>query len=44
VVLSREEVAAVLNRLRGPVWLMGSLMYGAGLRLLEVSFRQACMN
>jgi integron integrase len=35
VVLSREEVAAVLRRLRGPVWLMASLMYGAGLRLLE---------
>ena len=35
VVLSRQEVAALLSRLRGPVWLMGSLMYGAGLRLLE---------
>jgi integron integrase len=35
VVLSREEVAAVLRRLRGPVRLMASLMYGAGLRLLE---------
>jgi len=35
VVLSREEVAAVLRRLRGPVRIMASLMYGAGLRLLE---------
>src|SRR5439155_7804854 len=35
VVLSRAEVAALLGRLRGPVWLMESLMYGGGLRLLE---------
>jgi integron integrase len=35
VVLSRAEVSAVLSRLRGPVWLMASLLYGAGLRLLE---------
>ncbi len=35
VVLSRTEVAAVLSRLRGPVWLMASLLYGSGLRLLE---------
>jgi integron integrase len=35
VVLSRQEVAAVLSRLRGPVWLMASLLYGSGLRLLE---------
>jgi site-specific recombinase XerD len=35
VVLSREEVASLLSRLHGPVWLMASLMYGAGLRLLE---------
>jgi site-specific recombinase XerD len=31
VVLSRTEVAALLGRLRGPVWLMASLMYGGGL-------------
>lgn len=37
VVLSRDEVASLLSRLRGPVWLMASLMYGAGLRLLEVA-------
>jgi integron integrase len=35
VVLSREEVSALLTRLHGPTWLMASLMYGAGLRLLE---------
>ena len=35
VVLSREEVAALLSRLHGVVWLMAALMYGAGLRLLE---------
>lgn len=35
VVLSRDEVSLLLSRLRGPVWLMASLMYGAGLRLLE---------
>ena len=35
VVLSREEVTALLSRLHGPVWLMASLMDGAGLRLME---------
>jgi site-specific recombinase XerD len=35
VVLSRPEVSALLSRLRGPTWLMASLLYGAGLRLLE---------
>ena len=35
VVLSRDEVAVLLSRLDGTVWLMASLMYGAGLRLLE---------
>lgn len=35
VVLSRSEVSAVLARLHGPVWIMASLMYGAGLRLQE---------
>jgi integron integrase len=35
VVLSHEEVSLLLAQLRGPVWLMASLMYGAGLRLLE---------
>ncbi len=35
MVLSRGEVSALLTQLRGPVWLMASLMYGSGLRLLE---------
>jgi integrase len=35
VVLTREEVIAVLQRLRGRDWLMASLMYGAGLRVME---------
>ena len=35
VVLTRQEVDAVLVRLRGSHWLMASLMYGAGLRLME---------
>jgi integron integrase len=35
VVLSREEVSTVLRHLHGSPWLMMSLMYGAGLRLLE---------
>jgi integron integrase len=35
LVLSRAEVQAVLARLKGVPWLMASLMYGSGLRLLE---------
>jgi len=35
VVLSRDEVSSLLSHLRGPVWLMASLLYGAGLRVLE---------
>lgn len=35
VVLSRGEVASLLSQLQGSVWLSASLMYGAGLRLLE---------
>jgi integron integrase len=35
VVLSRREVAAVLAQLEGTCHLMASLMYGAGLRLME---------
>ena len=35
VVLSREEVRAVVEQLDGLPWLMASLLYGAGLRLLE---------
>jgi len=35
VVMTREEVKAVLRCLDGNKWLMASLMYGAGLRLME---------
>ncbi len=35
VVMTREEVKAVLSHLSGDKWLMASLMYGAGLRLME---------
>jgi integron integrase len=35
LVLSRQEVAAILARLRGTSLLMASLLYGSGLRLLE---------
>ncbi len=35
VVLSPEEVRRILRHLRGVSWLMASLLYGAGLRLLE---------
>ena len=35
VVLTREEVDLVLSLLEGEVWLVCSLLYGAGLRLFE---------
>jgi integron integrase len=35
VVLSRAEVRAILDRLRGPPALVAALLYGSGLRLLE---------
>jgi len=35
VVLTRDEVRAVLRRLEGPSWLVAALLYGSGLRLLE---------
>jgi integron integrase len=35
VVLTLEEVRAVLARLSGTHWLIASLLYGAGLRLME---------
>lgn len=49
LVLSRGEVTEILRQMRGVPWLMASLMYGAGLRLLEcarlrvkdVDFRRA---
>jgi integron integrase len=35
VVLTRREVGLVLSHLRGTYWLIASLLYGSGLRLLE---------
>ena len=35
VVLTAEEVAAVLGQLRGSTWLVAALLYGSGLRLME---------
>jgi integron integrase len=35
VVLTRHEVGQVLTQMRGRDWLMASLMYGTGLRLME---------
>lgn len=35
VVLTRAEVAALLGELAGTPWLMASLLYGSGLRLME---------
>lgn len=35
VVLTRDEVKALLRQLDGPAWLMATLLYGAGLRLME---------
>lgn len=35
IVLTREEAKAVMNRLHGQIWIIGCLMYGAGLRLNE---------
>jgi integron integrase len=34
-VLSREEVTRLLAMLDGPCWLLGSLLYGTGMRLME---------
>ena len=35
VVLTQDEVAKVLRQLSGVPWIMGTLLYGAGRRLLE---------
>lgn len=35
VVLTQAEVAAVLRQLSGTPWMMATLLYGAGLRLME---------
>ena len=51
VVFTRDEVRAVLANLEGARWLMASLLYGSGLRLMEclrlrikdVDFGQDCI-
>ena len=35
VVLTVDEARAVLGQLEGTKWLMGGLLYGAGLRIME---------
>ena len=35
VVLTRDEVRALLGQLHGATWLIASLLYGSGLRLIE---------
>ncbi len=35
VVLTRSEVRAILSHLSGTTWLMASLLYGTGMRLME---------
>jgi integron integrase len=35
VVLTKDEVHAVLTRLDGTMWLIASLLYGSGLRVME---------
>jgi len=35
VVLTRQEVKSILSMLKGPEWLMATLLYGAGLRLMK---------
>ena len=35
VVLSIEEVGSILTHLKGTMWIIGALLYGAGLRLQE---------
>jgi integron integrase len=35
VVFSRQEVKAILNQLNGAYWIMTTLLYGSGLRLME---------
>ncbi len=35
VVFTKEEVKKILNNLRGTEWLIGNILYGSGLRLIE---------
>ena len=38
VVLTRTEVQSVLSRLDGTVWLIASLLYGSGMRIMHRSY------
>lgn len=40
IVLSRLEVDRLLGALNGPAWIMGTLLYGSGLRRVPSSARQ----
>ena len=42
LVLTREEVIEILRHLQGTPWLMASLMYGSGLRVLESARLRGC--
>lgn len=42
VVLTREEVKAILGGLSGTAWMMASLLYGSGLRLMECLRLRVC--
>lgn len=45
VVLSREEIEAILSKLASPYNLIVKLLYGCGLRLFEcLQFRIGCLN
>ena len=35
MVLTRDEVHSLLSQLQGTPWLVGNLLYGSGLRLME---------
>ena len=35
VVLNRDEIQAILSRLDGTLWLIASLLYGTGMRIME---------
>ena len=36
VVLTRDEVQTLLSRLDGSMWLVASMLYGSGMRIMEV--------
>ncbi len=42
VVFTQDEVKKILTQLEGNNWLMGQLLYGAGLRMMEYVMLRAC--